>query len=350
VRPGWALRHATALSLAERHLRGQGVQLRFPEGPDSCQAPTPRWPPVTAAWMRRGPGVPAGDGAHRSSMPVPPAVRGSSGCPGAGQRRLLQSVTEPATGRRFLLPHGAPAPPAGAVVFPAAVNADTTPPLSLPLPRASQQVAWVAAPPGAALALALTGTARQAQAPVLAITADSPAAHALEADLADFAGDLPVMPFPDWEILPYDLFAPHPDIVSRRIAAMNALPRLRQGIVVVPVSTLIQRLPPRSYVHGRTLLVKVGDRLDLAAEQQRLAHAGYRHVPQVTEPGEFAVRGALLDIFAMGQAEPVRIELFDRSEEHTSELQSRENLVCRLLLEKKNGNKEIKMKNNRIMK
>jgi len=191
------------------------------------------------------------------------------------------------------------------------VNADTTPPLSLPLPRASQQVAWVATPPGAALALALTGTARQAQAPVLAITADSPAAHALEADLAAFAGDLPVMPFPDWEILPYDLFAPHPDIVSRRIAAMNALPRLRQGIVVVPVSTLIQRLPPRSYVHGRTLLVKVGDRLDLAAEQQRLAHAGYRHVPQVTEPGEFAVRGALLDIFAMGQAEPVRIELFD---------------------------------------
>ncbi|MFB9066707.1 transcription-repair coupling factor [Pseudofulvimonas gallinarii] len=184
-------------------------------------------------------------------------------------------------------------------------------PISLPTPKAGQQVAWVAPPPGAALALALAEAARSLSAPVLAITADTPAAHALEADLAVFAGDLPVTQFPDWEILPYDLFAPHPDIVSRRIAAMNALPRLRHGIVVVPVSTLIQRLPPRRYVHGRTLQVQTGDRLDLAAEQERLVHAGYRHVPQVTEPGEFAVRGALLDIFAMGQATPVRIELFD---------------------------------------
>ena len=188
-------------------------------------------------------------------------------------------------------------------------------PIALPVPKSGQQVAWVAPPPGAALALALTERARMLAAPVLAITADTASAHALEADLAVFAGDLPVTQFPDWEILPYDLFAPHPDIVSRRIAAMNALPRLRRGIVVVPVSTLIQRLPPRRYVHGRTLQVKVGDRLDLAAEQERLVHAGYRHVPQVTEPGEFAVRGALLDIYAMGQATPVRIELFDDSVE-----------------------------------
>lgn len=188
-------------------------------------------------------------------------------------------------------------------------------PIVLPVPRTGQQVAWVAPPPGASLALALAGSARELDAPVLAITADTPAAHALEADLAVLAPDLPVMSFPDWEILPYDLFAPHPDIISRRIAAMNALPRLRRGIVVVPVSTLIQRLPPRRYIHGRTLQVKVGSRLDLAAEQERLVHAGYRHVPQVTGPGEFAVRGALLDIFAMGQIEPVRIELFDDSVE-----------------------------------
>ncbi len=181
----------------------------------------------------------------------------------------------------------------------------------LPLPKAGQRVARVGPLPGAGLALALAGTARASAAPVLAITADTAAAAALEADLAALAPDLPVAHLPDWEILPYDQFSPHPDIVSQRIAALNALPAMRRGVLVLPVATLLQRLPPRSYIQGRTLQVRVGDRLDLAAEQQRLANAGYRHVPQVAEPGEFAVRGALLDIFAMGQPEPVRIELFD---------------------------------------
>ncbi len=184
-------------------------------------------------------------------------------------------------------------------------------PIRFPLPKGAQRVSYVATPPGAALALVLADTARSLDAPMLAITTDTASAHALEVDLAAFAGDLPVAHFPDWEILPYDLYAPHPDIISQRIAALNALPRLTRGILVVPVATLIQRLPPRSYIHGRSLQVAVGDRLDIGVEQQRLAHAGYRAVPQVTEPGEFAVRGALLDIFAMGQREPVRIELFD---------------------------------------
>ena len=185
-------------------------------------------------------------------------------------------------------------------------------PIRLPLPARGQRTVRAAAPPGAALALALARTARELEVPVLAITSDTAAAHALESDLAAFAGDLPVAHFPDWEILPYDLFAPHPDIVSQRIAALNSLPRLHRGILVLPVATLIQRLPPRSYIHGRTLQVAVGDRMDLAQEQARLVHAGYRHLPQVGSPGEFAVRGALLDIFAMGQAAPVRIELLDQ--------------------------------------
>jgi transcription-repair coupling factor (superfamily II helicase) len=183
--------------------------------------------------------------------------------------------------------------------------------LQLPLPKGGQRIAYVAPPPGAALALALTETARELDVPVLAITTDTASANALEGDLAAFAGDLPILHFPDWEILPYDLFAPHPDTVSQRIAALNALPRLKRGVLVLPVATLMQRLPPRSYIHGRSLQVRVGDRLDIGAEQARLVHAGYRSVPQVAEPGEFAVRGALLDIFAMGQPAPVRIELLD---------------------------------------
>ncbi len=183
--------------------------------------------------------------------------------------------------------------------------------LALPLPHRGQQIAWVAPPPGAALALALARTAQQADVPVLAITPDTASAQALEGDLRVFAGEVPVLHFPDWEILPYDLFAPHPDLVSQRIAALNALPRLTRGILVLSVTTLIQRLPPRSHILGRTVQVAIGDRLDLAAEQARLVQAGYRHLAQASEPGEFAVRGSLLDIFAMGQHEPVRIELFD---------------------------------------
>jgi transcription-repair coupling factor (superfamily II helicase) len=125
-------------------------------------------------------------------------------------------------------------------------------------------------------------------------------------------GDLEVLHFPDWETLPYDLFAPHPQIVSQRIAALYRLPSIGRGVLVVPAATLMQRLAPRSFIGGSSLVLELRQRLDLAAEQQRLQAAGYRNVPQVSEPGDFAVRGALIDIFPMGTAEPYRIELFDR--------------------------------------
>ncbi|MFX8868133.1 hypothetical protein ABTM84_19360, partial [Acinetobacter baumannii] len=75
--------------------------------------------------------------------------------------------------------------------------------------------------------------------------------------------ELPVLPFPDWETLPYDRFSPHPDIVSQRLATLNRLPALKRGIVVVPVQTLMQRLAPRRHVVGGSFDVKVGQRLDL---------------------------------------------------------------------------------------
>ncbi|MDX2300343.1 MAG: transcription-repair coupling factor, partial [Xanthomonadaceae bacterium] len=146
---------------------------------------------------------------------------------------------------------------------------------------------------------------------LLAVVRDTHGAHTLEQDLRVFAGDLPVLHFPDWETLPYDQFSPHPDIVSQRIATLYRLPQVTRGVLVVPVSTLMQRLPPTRYIAGNTLMVRKGQRLDLDAEKQRLQASGYRNVGQVLDPGDFAVRGALLDIFAMGAAEPYRIELFD---------------------------------------
>ena len=139
-----------------------------------------------------------------------------------------------------------------------------------PLPRAGQQRAWWRAPGSAsALAWAIARAADAHAGPVMAIARDNHAAHQLESDLRTLLGDsddaLPVVPFPDWETLPYDQFSPHPEIVSQRLAALHRLPGLKRGVVVVPVQTLLQRLPPLRYVVGNTFDVRVGQRLDLDA-------------------------------------------------------------------------------------
>jgi transcription-repair coupling factor (superfamily II helicase) len=183
---------------------------------------------------------------------------------------------------------------------------------SAPQPKAGQQrVLWRAPASASALALGLAETARSHDGLVLAITRDSHAAQSLEHDLQVFAGDLPVLHFADWETLPYDLFSPHPDIVSQRVAALYRLPTARRGVLVVPVASLMQRLPPPAWIAGNTLDLRRGQKLELDAEKRRLEAAGYRNVPQVLDPGDFAVRGALLDLFPMGSDLPYRIELFD---------------------------------------
>ncbi|MBA8889041.1 transcription-repair coupling factor (superfamily II helicase) [Dokdonella fugitiva] len=180
------------------------------------------------------------------------------------------------------------------------------------LPTTPRQRRYWKAPHGSAFALALAETARSHAGLVVAVARDTHAAHALEAELAVFAGnDVEVLQFPDWETLPYDLFSPHPDIVSQRVATLYRLPTLARGVLVVPVATLMQRLAPRGYVGGSSLVLELRQKLDIAHEQRRLEAAGYRNVPQVQEPGDFAVRGALLDIYPMGSPAPYRIELFD---------------------------------------
>ncbi len=184
-----------------------------------------------------------------------------------------------------------------------------------PLPRSGQPRAWWRAPASpSALAWSIAQAARMHAGPLLVVARDNHAAHQIEADLHTLLGadaQLPVVPFPDWETLPYDQFSPHPDIVSQRLAALHALPGLKRGIVVVPVQTLMQRLPPLRYVVGGSFDLQVGQVLDLDAEKRRLETAGYRNVPQVLDPGDFAVRGGLLDVYPMGTHAPLRIELLD---------------------------------------
>jgi transcription-repair coupling factor (superfamily II helicase) len=188
-----------------------------------------------------------------------------------------------------------------------------------PLPRAGQQRAWWRAPASAsALAFHVAAAAQAHAGPLLAVTRDNQTAHQLEGDLrtllgarAAADGDMPVLVFPDWETLPYDAFSPHPDIVSQRLATLHRLPQLGRGVVVLPVQTLMQRLAPPRHVVGGSFDVRVGQRLDLDAEKRRLESAGYRNVPQVLDPGDFAVRGGLLDVYPMGADQPFRVELLD---------------------------------------
>ncbi|MFK2879433.1 transcription-repair coupling factor [Rhodanobacter hydrolyticus] len=180
-----------------------------------------------------------------------------------------------------------------------------------PLPSSPKQRRYWTPPHGSSRALLLAEAARSHEGLLVAVTRDTQRASALEDELRIFAGDLPVLHFPDWETLPYDAFSPHPEIVSQRIATLYRLPGVKRGVLVVPVATLMQRIAPRSHITGSGLAVAKGQKFDLAAEQRRLEAVGYRNVPQVAEPGDFAVRGALIDIFPMGAAEPYRVELFD---------------------------------------
>ncbi|MGC1549213.1 MAG: transcription-repair coupling factor [Rhodanobacter sp.] len=180
-----------------------------------------------------------------------------------------------------------------------------------PLPTTPKQRRFWTPPHGSSRALLITEAARSHDGLLVAVTRDTQRASALEDELRIFAGGLPVLHFPDWETLPYDVFSPHPEIVSQRISTLYQLPNVKRGVLVVPVATLMQRIAPRSHITGAGLVLNKGQKFDLAAEQRRLEAAGYRNVPQVAEPGDFAVRGALIDIFPMGTAEPYRIELFD---------------------------------------
>lgn len=178
------------------------------------------------------------------------------------------------------------------------------------MPAASGKQTWGNLP-GAALSLAIAESASSAKRFTLLLTADSQSAERLKEELAFFAPELPVLHFPDWETLPYDVFSPHQDIISQRIAALYQLPELTHGVLVVPITTALHRLAPKRFLLGSSLVLDVGQKLDVEQMRSRLEAAGYRCVDTVYEHGEFAVRGALIDLFPMGSTLPYRIDLFD---------------------------------------
>jgi transcription-repair coupling factor (superfamily II helicase) len=182
-----------------------------------------------------------------------------------------------------------------------------------PLPqRRGDRIGWRGLE-GGATSLAIARAAESHSGPCLVLTADSASAYRLCRELEFFRhrDGLDVLMLPDWETLPYDAFSPHQDITSERLATLHRLPSLRRGVLVVPMKTALQRLPPRSFLAGHVFLLRRGDVLDAHAHRALLEEAGYRAVDTVNERGEFAVRGSLLDVFPMGADEPLRIDLFD---------------------------------------
>lgn len=173
---------------------------------------------------------------------------------------------------------------------------------------------------GSSSSVALFQGATVKDAPILVICKDTPSALKLEQELLSLvkgskqtanAKPLSICLFPDWETLPYDNFSPHQDIISQRLATLYQLSRMTKGIVIVPVSTLAQRLSPRRFLEQNSLVIKKGDKKDLHEMRQNLESSGYRYVDQVMEHGEFSARGAILDLFPMGSKSPFRLDFFD---------------------------------------
>jgi transcription-repair coupling factor (superfamily II helicase) len=184
--------------------------------------------------------------------------------------------------------------------------------LKPPVPSAAQRKLRWHQLYGSAAALALAEATRGDHRLYVVIVDAARDLERLTAELTFFASEhLPLLALPDWEVLPYDLFSPHPDIISERLRTLYELPRAQHGCLIVTADTLMQRLLPRAYVQGRAFELSVKDALAVEPFRQRLIEAGYASVSQVVSPGEFAVRGSLLDVYPMGTSAPLRIDLFD---------------------------------------
>ncbi|WP_047533893.1 transcription-repair coupling factor [Methylotenera sp. N17] len=148
-------------------------------------------------------------------------------------------------------------------------------------------------------------------APLVIVTSNAFEAQRLLEEIPFFAPDLKVNLLPDWETLPYDVFSPHPDLISERLATLYQISQNVSDVIIVPMATALLRLPPVAFLSAHTFMLKKGQQLDLEALRNQCAHAGYHHVSQVMSPGEFSVRGGLVDLFPMGSVLPYRIDLFD---------------------------------------
>ncbi len=186
-----------------------------------------------------------------------------------------------------------------------------------PLPKGmGDKIAWGDLK-GNSPALAIASAAKQLNTTVLIITPSTADADRLEHDIRLFmpnqndVNDQSLLRFADWETLPYDAFSPHQDIISERMRTLYQLAQGKKNIVIASAQTLVQKIAPKNYILGNSLVVSIGDTFNINHFREQLALSGYQSVDTVIEHGEFAVRGSLFDIYPMGSRRAYRIELFD---------------------------------------
>ena len=192
-----------------------------------------------------------------------------------------------------------------------AVSSQSTSPIALV--KAGQRFAFDGATGSSdALALARYHLAFREKVPLLVVMCASAVdSQRLAVEIPFFAPEARVRLLPDWETLPYDTFSPHQDLVSARLATLHDLGEGRCDILLVPATTALYRMPPASFLAAYTFSFTQGERLDEAKLKSQLTLAGYEHVSQVVRPGEYCVRGSLIDLYPMGSPLPYRIDLFD---------------------------------------
>jgi len=177
----------------------------------------------------------------------------------------------------------------------------------LPHPQSRRRITQLA---GSADARALARLAQSAH-PIAVVTATALDAQRLLEEISWFSPGLRVCLLPDWETLPYDRFSPHQDLVSERLATLYRIQRGEFDVALAPASTALVRLAPPAYLAAHTFFLRVGTRLDAEALRRQLLTAGYQHVTQVVAPGEYCVRGGIIDLFPMGNPLPLRLDLDD---------------------------------------
>ncbi|WP_119969653.1 transcription-repair coupling factor [Shewanella japonica] len=185
--------------------------------------------------------------------------------------------------------------------------------LTPPSVKKGQQFQTLATLGGVSQAITLSSLIQQHSGTTLIVTSDTPAALQLEVELGYLLShyDVNVCLFPDRETLPYDSFSPHQDLISQRLETLAQMSQTQHNVIIVPVNTLMVKLPPKSFLTANVMLLKKGDTYSLQQVRQHLTDTGYYIVDQVYEHGEFAIRGSILDIFPTGSDQPLRIELFD---------------------------------------
>ena len=165
---------------------------------------------------------------------------------------------------------------------------------------------------GCSKSLAISNAIKQHPGLVVVVTEDSSSSHQLHTELRFIHASMEnFLSFPEWETLPYDVFSPHEDIVSERVATLQKLPKIEQGVIVLPISTCMQRVPPKEFVASFSVSLEVGQNIQPEKLKRTLVSAGYNPVSQVMTRGEFTSRASIIDFFPMGSPLPYRVEFFD---------------------------------------